>query len=204
MGGFVVASTAAAYPDRISAVLLVDGGVALRVPPGLDVDAVLRAVIGPAMRRLSMTFPDTAAYLDFFRAHPALGPDWGPVTEAYVLRDLVGAEPELRSSCALAAVRADATDTLLTSTTIQAVHRLTCPARLMWAARGLMNEDQGMYDESRLSTLDPRIAVERVDQVNHYTILLADAGARRVADRIVRLGTHEPVRDRRADPRTTS
>jgi pimeloyl-ACP methyl ester carboxylesterase len=56
MGGFVVASTAAAYPDRVSGVLLVDGGVSLPVPAGVDVDAVLHAVIGPAMQRLSMTF----------------------------------------------------------------------------------------------------------------------------------------------------
>jgi pimeloyl-ACP methyl ester carboxylesterase len=188
MGGFVVASTAAAYPDRISAVLLVDGGVALPVAPGPDVDAVLRAVIGPAMRRLGMTFPDTAAYLDFFRAHPALGPDWGPAVEAYVLRDLIGTAPDLRSSCALEAIRGDATDTLITEETGRAVHRLKCPARLMWAARGLMNEDRGMYDESRLATLDPRIAVERVDDVNHYTILLADAGAQRVADRMAGIG----------------
>ena len=185
MGGFVVASTAAAYPDRISSVLLVDGGVPLTVPPGLDVDALLRAVIGPAMQRLSMTFPDARSYLDFFRGHPALGPDWGPAVEEYVLRDLAGEPPELRSSCALEAIRGDATDTLITDETVQAVRRLTCPARLMWAARGMMNEDQGLYDESRLSTLDPAIAVERVDGVNHYTILLADAGARRVADRIV-------------------
>jgi pimeloyl-ACP methyl ester carboxylesterase len=190
MGGFVVASTAAAYPDRISRVLLVDGGVSLPVPPGLDVDAVLDAVIGPAMRRLSMTFPDARAYLDFFRAHPAMGPDWGPHAEAYVRRDLTGAAPAMRSSCDVAAIRADATDTLLTPATVRAVHELACPARLMWAPRGLMNEEQGLYDDTRLAAadLDPgRVAVERVGDVNHYSILLAESGAARVADRIAEL-----------------
>ena len=190
MGGFVVASTAAAYPERVAGVLLIDGGVALPVPPGLDVDAVLDAVIGPAMRRLAMTFPDAGAYLDFFRAHPAIGPDWGPHAEAYVRRDLTGAEPALRSSCDVDAIRADATDTLLTPATMRAVHRIACPARLMWAGRGLMNEEQGLYDEARLAAagLDPdRIAVEPVEEVNHYSVLLADTGAARVADRIVEL-----------------
>jgi pimeloyl-ACP methyl ester carboxylesterase len=190
MGGFVVASTAAAYPERVSEVLLVDGGVSLPVPAGLDVDAVLHAVIGPAMRRLGMTFPDAAAYLDFFRGHPALGPDWGPHAEAYALRDLTGTAPELRSSCALAAVRADATDTLLTPATVRAVHEMACPARLMWAPRGLLNEEQGLYDDARLAAagLDrDRIAVERVPDVNHYSILLAAGGAERVAGRIAEL-----------------
>jgi len=184
MGGFVVAGTAAAYPDRVSAVLLVDGGVSLPVPPGLDVDAVLHAVIGPAMQRLAMTFPSREAYLDFFRQHPALRAEWGPAAEAYVLRDLAGD----RSSCVLEAVRADGADTLLTESTVRAVHQLRCPARLIWAERGLSDEPQGLYDEDRLALagLDrDRIAVERVPDVNHYTILLAPAGARRVADRII-------------------
>ena len=41
-------------------------------PAGLDIDAALHAVIGPAMARLSMRFADAEAYLDFWREHPAL------------------------------------------------------------------------------------------------------------------------------------
>jgi pimeloyl-ACP methyl ester carboxylesterase len=187
MGGFVVASTAAAYPDRVSAVLLVDGGVSLPVPPDLDVDAVLHAVIGPAMQRLAMTFPSADDYVGFFRRHPALRDTWSPATEAYVRRDLAGIEPELRSSCVLEAIRADGTDTLLTESTVRAVHQLKCPARLIWAQRGLQDEEQGLYDEDRLAAagLDrDRITVERVADVNHYSILLAPAGVQRVAERV--------------------
>jgi pimeloyl-ACP methyl ester carboxylesterase len=187
MGGFVVASTAAAYPDRISGVLLVDGGVGLPVPTGLDIDAVLTAVIGPAMQRLAMTFTSAEQYVGFFRDHPALRADWGPAAEAYVRRDLAGVAPELRSSCSLEAVRADGADTLTTESTVRAVHQLTCPARLMWAQRGLLDEAQGLYDDARLAAAGvdrDRIAVEPVPDVNHYSILLAPAGARRVADRI--------------------
>jgi pimeloyl-ACP methyl ester carboxylesterase len=190
MGGFVVASTAAAYPDRVPGVLLVDGGVSLPVPAGVDVDAVLHAVIGPAMQRLSMTFASAGEYVGFFRRHPALRAGWSPAAEAYVRRDLAGAEPHLRSSCVVEAIRADGTDTLLTESTVRAVHQLACPARLLWAQRGLMDEEQGLYDETRLAAagLDrDRITVERVPDVNHYSILLAPAGAQRVADRIVQL-----------------
>lgn len=91
MGGFVAVTAGVRHPDRFSTILLIDGGVALPVPPGADIDAVLEAVTGPAIRRLSMTFPDAGAYLDFLRAHPALHAAW---------------------SAAIEAVRADATDTL--------------------------------------------------------------------------------------------
>ncbi|WP_250035795.1 alpha/beta hydrolase [Paractinoplanes maris] len=190
MGGFVVASTAAAYPDRVAGALLVDGGVVLPVPPEADVDAVLQAVIGPAMQRLGMTFPSVEAYVGFFRAHPALKDGWSADIEAYVVRDFVGGG----SSCSLEAVRADATDTLLRTDTVDAVRRLTCPARLMWADRGLQNEKQGLYDPGRLAAagLDPtRIAVEHVAGVNHYSILFDDDAVARVAGRILEMaGDH--------------
>ena len=188
MGGFVVATTAAAYPERAGSVLLIDGGVGFGVPASANVDEVLDAVIGPAVRRLGMTFESADAYVGFFRAHPALKDGWSDAVEAYVRRDLVGTPPQLRSSCALEAVRADATDTLITTATVEAVHRLSCPARLMWADRGLQNEDQGLYDEGRIAAagLDPaRVAVENVPGVNHYSILFDDDAVRRVAARLL-------------------
>ncbi|MCM4077891.1 alpha/beta fold hydrolase [Paractinoplanes hotanensis] len=192
MGGFVVAATAAGHPGRVTGVLLIDGGVGLTVPPAADINEVLLAVIGPAMRRLDMTFADEQAYLDFFRAHPALRDGWSPAVAAYVRRDLAGTPPHLRSSCAIEAVRADATDTLIDRVTVEAVHRLPAPARLMWAERGLQNEKPGLYDESRLAAagLDPaRIAVEHVPGVNHYSILFDPRAAAVVADRLVELAT---------------
>lgn len=185
MGGFVVATTAADHPDRVGGALLIDGGAALPMPAGLDVDAVLQAVIGPAMQRLSMTFDGEQAYLDFFHAHPALKPHWGPAIEAYVLRDFTGD----RSTCSLEAVRADATDTLIEKTTVDAVHRLSCPARLMWADRGLMDEEQGLYDLGRIAAAGLRIPVENVADVNHYSILFDDAAVAAVATRIVDLAS---------------
>lgn len=187
MGAFVAALAAARHPDRISSVLLVDGGVALAVPEGADIDVILEAVIGPAMRRLRMTFDSPQAYLDYWRAHPALSAHWSPQVEEYLLRDLVGTTPELRSSCHLEAIRADASDTLLDAQTVAAVHELTCPATLLWAPRGLLDEPQGLYDESRLDQAGVdrhRIAVETVADVNHYTILMSGKGAQVVARHI--------------------
>ncbi|MCY1144676.1 alpha/beta hydrolase [Actinoplanes sp. Pm04-4] len=188
MGGFVVASTAALHPERVEAALLIDGGVTLPVPPDVDVDAVLQAVIGPAMQRLGMTFAGQEEYVGFFRAHPALRDGWSADVEAYVIRDFTGD----RSSCSLEAVRADATDTLIEKDTVDAVNRLACPARLMWADRGLMNEKQGLYDESRLAGIE--IATEQVADVNHYSILFDDRAVARVAGRIVEMAAGHTAR----------
>ncbi|MGH9037642.1 MAG: alpha/beta fold hydrolase, partial [Acidimicrobiia bacterium] len=92
MGAFVVARLAAAHPARVHAVALVDGGLVLPVPEGVEPDKVLEMVLGPALARLSMTFETPEAYRDFWRAHPAFaGPGmWSADAEDYVDYDLAG------------------------------------------------------------------------------------------------------------------
>ncbi|MEV5986202.1 alpha/beta fold hydrolase [Streptomyces sp. NPDC052051] len=183
MGAFIAALTAVRHPDLLSGLLLVDGGVAFPAPTHLTPDELLTAVIGPAMRRLSMTFPDRQSYSAYWQRHPAFAASWSPWVDAYVQRDLVGEEPELRSSCGIEAVRTDGVDQLGEEVS-SAVRQLPRPAVLLWAERGLMNEPQGLYDEQRLASagLDPELVRTRfVPDTNHYSIVVGDDGARAVA-----------------------
>ena len=89
MGAYIVARFAAAAPDRFSAAVLVDGGLPLPVPPDIDADTLLEAVLGPSLGRLRMTFPSVDAYRDFWRAHPAFLPaEWTDDITDYVDYDL--------------------------------------------------------------------------------------------------------------------
>lgn len=188
MGAFVAATAAVRHPQLVDRLLLVDGGVGFPRPAGVDPDELITAVIGPAMTRLSMTFPDRAAYRTFWQQHPAFATDWSDWADAYIQRDLVGTEPELRSSCRLDAVRADSIDVFDSGEVLGAVRRLPCPAQLLWAERGLMDEAQGLYDPKRLAAaaLDPeRPVVELVPDTNHYSILIGERGARTVAERLL-------------------
>ncbi|GAB2679511.1 alpha/beta hydrolase [Thalassiella azotivora] len=192
MGAFVAALTAARHPGRVRLLVLVDGGVGFPAPEGTDLDAVLEAVIGPAMRRLSMTFADRDAHLAYWREHPALGPlldtAAGPHLERYLDHDLVPADTGgLRSSCRLDAVRADGRDVLTDARTLAAVRSSGVPTSLLWAPRGLLDEPQGLYDESRLAAagLPGTVTVRRVDGTNHYSVLLAPAGVDAVAQAVV-------------------
>ncbi|HEX6686542.1 MAG TPA: alpha/beta hydrolase [Candidatus Limnocylindrales bacterium] len=181
MGGFVAAVAAVRHPTRVAGVLLVDGGVSFAsVPQGGDIDAILEAVIGPALRRLQMTFPTPESYLDFWRAHPALRAQWSPWVEAYALRDLDGE----RSSCNPEAIRADGHDTLVNELTTTAFRQIACPASMLWAERGMLDEPAGLYNESTVpASLNP----EKVKGVNHYTILMSERGASAVAEKLLAL-----------------
>ncbi|MEU8676109.1 alpha/beta hydrolase [Streptomyces sp. NPDC048560] len=188
MGAFVAALAAVRHPERFGPLLLVDGGVGFPAPTHLSPDALLTAVIGPAMDRLSMTFPDRAAYRSFWQAHPAFAGAWSAEVDAYVQRDLTGREPALRSTCRLQAVRADGTG-LFAEQVLSAVRNLPMAATLLWAERGLMNEPQGLYDESRLEAAAlPGATVEtvRVPDVNHYTVLTGDRGAEAIAHHLLK------------------
>ncbi|MFC1429181.1 alpha/beta hydrolase [Streptacidiphilus sp. N1-3] len=187
MGAFVAALTAVRYPQLFERLLLVDGGVGFPVPPGLSPEELITAVLGPAMARLTMTFADRAAYREFWQRHPALGPAWSPWVDDYIQRDLVGEEPELRSSCRIEAVRVDGVGQF-EDEVLAAVGNLRLPTELLWAERGLMDEPQGLYDERRLDAAGVdrrRIEVRRVPGLNHYTVLVADEGARLVAERLL-------------------
>ena len=189
MGGFVAVVMAHLFPDRVRSLVLVDGGLPV-VPaaaPGsdVDVDAILQAVIGPAIARLQMTFESRDAYRDFWRQHPAFaGGQWSHWVEEYVDYDLVGTEPELRSGVDQDAVRGDGAD-LITGTALpDALAALATPSVLLRAERGMLNNPEPLVPES-LARQYPQVTdLGVVPDTNHYTILLSDHGGAAVADAI--------------------
>lgn len=194
MGAFIAGLAVATHRDRFAGAVLVDGGLAFPAPEGLDIDAALKAVIGPAMDRLSMRFASPAAYVEFWSEHPALGPALrgpaGDALRAYLEHDLVPADGQWRSSCVIEAVRADGADVLTDAETHGAVARAAADGTGMdfvWAHRGLLDEAQGLYDKDRLAALGvpDEVTVQDVD-ANHYTVILEEPGVTAIADAIDR------------------
>jgi pimeloyl-ACP methyl ester carboxylesterase len=189
MGAYVATTAATAHPDRWSAVVLVDGGVALPLPAGVDPEDLLTGIMGPALARLEMTFADRDAYHAFWRAHPALAEPgaWTEDTEAWLDHDLVGTEPELRSSASLDAVRFDGRELLVDDGVRRALDGLRQPSVLLRAPRGLLNQVPPLLPDELIDPLRGRwpIRLEMlVDNTNHYSILLSHRGARVVASHL--------------------
>lgn len=184
MGAFVSLVTADRHPELVSALVLVDGGLPLPVPPEASVDDVVQAVLGPAAERLAMTFPDRRAYQAFWQQHPAFADDWNPVVAGYVDYDLDGEEPGLRPSTSFDAVAADSRDITVGVALPEALERLRHPARLLLAERGLLDQVPPLYPDDALAPWReqlPQLRMDRVDGVNHYTVILHERGTTSVA-----------------------
>jgi pimeloyl-ACP methyl ester carboxylesterase len=182
MGGFVAAALVRRFPDLVSSLVLVDGGLPLSPP--LDVDQAIEQTLGPALQRLQRTFPSRDAYRRFWQAHPALREAWSDAVADYVDYDLVGSPPELRSSVSLQAVLQDARDQYQDPDTAEIMGDFSGPTRLLVLSRGLLDQPPGIYPEEELvrwrSRL-PSLTIDEVPQLNHYTIMLHPSGAARVA-----------------------
>jgi lipase len=186
MGAYVATTAATVHADRWSEVVLVDGGVALPLPAGVDPAAMLEGVLGPALARLEMTFANRDAYHDFWRAHPALTDPgaWNEDTEAWLDHDLVAAEDGLRSSASLEAVRFDGTELLVDREVRRTLFGVTQPTVLLRAPRGLLNQVPPLLPDELIDPMRaswPIRLEQLVEDTNHYSILLSPTGARAVA-----------------------
>lgn len=184
MGGYVAVQTAVSHPDRVERLHLIDGGLPLEVPDGLEPDAVVAAVLGPALDRLRRTFPTRDAYHEFWRVHPAFADEpWTSYLEDYFDADLTGAAPRLRSRVSEAAVMADGRDQLV-NTDLLRLTELDHPVSLVRAPRNLLDEPAPLFPDPVVEQTRTHLThlVDRVvPDVNHYTILLSPRGADAVA-----------------------
>ena len=199
MGGYVAARFAADAPDRLAGAALVDGGLPLPRPPDIDPDVLLALVLGPSLARLEMTFPSVEAYRDYWRGHPAFAAvRWTDDVTSFIDYDLgppettPDGETAYRSRVSLDAVREDGRDLLDGDRVHKALQSLPDPSLLLWAPRGIMNEERPLLPAEAVAdaqALLPHLVVDEVPDTNHYFLLLGDREAAAVAGEISRLVT---------------
>lgn len=204
MGAFVTLVLAHRHPEQVTSVILVDGGIPLQVPAGLGADEMVQAVLGPVAERLAMRFGSVDEYRGFWRDHPALGMAWQdgpgaepgmrPLMEDYIAYDLepCGADGadrgSLRPATRYEALAQDTQELQADGSLLAALESLAVPATLLWSARGLFNQQPGLYTPEYLAAwrqkvpaLAAHLSSVEILQTNHYTIVMAPAGAAAVA-----------------------
>jgi len=189
MGAYVAVALAAAHPELVSALVLVDGGLPLQAPPGIAPEQMLDIALAPQMARLRATFRTVEDYLDYWRELPPFsGGRWNPWVEDYLRYDLGGDEPSYRPKASEAAVRGDFLDSLDAGVLRKRLASLRVPVLLLRAAEGfnpgqppLLPDDVVSNERGLIANFTERV----VPGTTHYTIALGRDGARAVADAIV-------------------
>jgi lipase len=178
-GAFGAAAFAQLYPDRVSRLVLIDGGIPLPLPAGFTIEQINSFILGPALARLSMTFKSFEAYRDYFVGQPAFVKGWSPALDEYFRYDLRGVAPEFHPSTNKDAVAGDSLDLFNDSQVNQVLKDFASEILMLRAPRGLQNGDALYPEEVLIETLKkfPAVRYVNVEDVNHYDMMTEQSGA---------------------------
>lgn len=182
MGGFVALKTALAFPGRVRALVLLDGGWPRveSTPEEMTEEekqeaTALQEGLARAFKRLDMTFESPEAYLDFWFPGQNLKMDDLPQDLAdYYLYDLGQVEGGYRPKASRAAAEEDSPSVSSTSPTAEEMRGVRCPVALVRASQGFFpGSDPLVSDEASdamAGPLDIRTEI-LLEGANHYTML---------------------------------
>jgi lipase len=182
MGGFVALKCTLSYPDRVRALVLLDGGwPRVETPPEEMSEeekqdaAALEEGLARAFRRLEMTFESPEAYLDYWFPDQGLTlEDLPPELADYYLYDLGEVEGGYQPKASRTAAEEDSPSVSSTSLTAEEMRNVRCPVALVRASEGFFpGSDPLISDDVRdamAGVLDLRSDTV-VEGANHYTML---------------------------------
>lgn len=186
MGGFVSVALAHLYPERVSRLVLVDGGLPLDVPRDVPAEQLVSLILGPTAERLAMRWDSVAEYIEgFWRHHPAFEADWSEELERYIAYDLVPEGDRLRPATSYQTMADDTIDMNTGTVLTEALANLRHPAIFLSALRGLQNEIPGLYAREYLEDVLAALPTVRhvpYDDLNHYTIVMSARGAQAIGE----------------------
>ena len=182
MGGFVALKTALTFPDRVRALVLLDGGWPRveSTPKEMTEEerqeaAALEEGLARAFKRLDMIFKSPEAYLDFWFPDQNLAMEDLPQDLAdYYLYDLGEIEGGYNPKASRVAAEEDSPSVSESSPTAEEMRGVACPVALVRASQGFFpGSDPLISDETRdamAGELDIRTEI-RLEGANHYTML---------------------------------
>jgi lipase len=177
MGGFLALAIHQLHPDRVSGVVLVDGGLPPARARERD-DDISRAVRKAVTAELGTVFPSRRAYREFRRRQLPPSVTWTNLLSEAADYELLAMADGYRMAGSLTAIMADI-EYISGPEPEEALRALSVPAVLLRAPRGLPPRESGLYsaDTTRYWTHEvPLLSAVDVHGEDHASILLSAAG----------------------------
>ncbi|MBA2512664.1 MAG: alpha/beta hydrolase [Rubrobacteraceae bacterium] len=183
MGAFVALKTALTYPDRVRALVLLDGGwPRVEAPPQEDMTEeqereaqAIREGLARAFSRLDMVFKTPDDYLDFWFPDQNLTmADLPPDLADYYRYDLQEVEGGYNPKCSADAARQDSPDVTETSPTAEEMSAVGCPVALIRASEGFFPNSRPLIPDATRNAMAEALDIRSemvLPGANHYTML---------------------------------
>jgi lipase len=183
MGAFVALRTALAYPDRVRALVLLDGGWPRVEAPSQEemteeqereVEAI-REGLARAFSRLDMVFETPDDYLGFWFPDQNLRmEDLPPDLADYYRYDLQEVEGGYNPKCSSEAAKQDSPSVTETSPTIEEMGAVRCPVALIRASEGFFPGSRPLIPDATRDAMAGALDIRSetvLTGANHYTML---------------------------------
>ena len=198
LGGFIATALAAAHPERVDRLLLVDGGLPMSGAAAFRgmTEAEVAAAFRDRFARIERTWTSLDEYRAFFigATAPLLRPD-DPVLAEYLGYDLVEGDGGLRVRLDGEAMAADAADLFLNDAAATSARALTVPTRLLYAEWSVGRDSAPAYSDEHLTPWladIPTLTASLLPGTDHAATVMTDAGAAAVAAEIESLAAVTP------------
>ena len=167
LGAHIAVRFAAMHPERVSKLVLVDGGI--------DVRAEVLDSLRPAINRLGVEFPSLDVFMGFVRALPMFEGRWNDYLERYFRYDVeVLPSGAVRSKAARPAIEEELANLERERLWVWH-HRVKAPTLIFRAPDGLLTPTDCLMTQEEAQALAhaiPRAKLVVVPGTNHYTVLL--------------------------------
>lgn len=171
LGAYIALAAAAAYPERVSGLILLDGGAPLSADRWDHVEAAIQ----PSIDRLGRIFPSFADYTAPLKQVPFLQP-WTAYMDAYYTYDTESLPEGVRARTPPEPVREEIANVRRAEAAVW-YRRIRCPVLILRAPNGLISPEDLLLPEPAVDQMQRALPhAHRVDipAANHFSIIFGD------------------------------
>ena len=198
MGAFVATALAAQEPGLVSGLVLIDGGLVPNTPGADSSGQGVAAALALRITQLRQTYPLRQAYREFWRTQPHFPPaEWNPWVEAFLDYEVSGESP-VQPKAAEAGVLADLREAFQPDAISERLKSIQVPTLLIRADSGFIPGQPPLFPDAlaaQFQTYVPHIEDHKFTGTTHYTIVLGEYAAAKIAELVSELASRPGSQD---------